>query len=253
MIQPYSFIVGLGSSLGIAWMIWRSLNNRAAGISLHALEKLILQRTSGAILMLSGALLGSRLNYIFVHTDYYRSNLRLWITFSDGGLSWPGAVMGGALGLSLFAWGAHTSFFRLADSLIPVIVATTISAWLGCWFSNIYYGPPVSPTWWAVSIQEATGEVQAHFPLQPLAVILFTGMVQVIESNRRRFRKPGQFSSLVLFSLALELTIFSFFRKDPLMTLWGLKADTWAAIALMLATAGMFVVSSNKTFRQHSA
>jgi prolipoprotein diacylglyceryltransferase len=249
-MHPYSFIVGFGASLGIAWMVWRSVTFRAAGLNLLASETLILHRAATSVIMLGGALFGSRISYILVNGEYYRSNPLLWINFFDGGLTWPGAVIGGVLGLFAAAWFTKRSFFRLADALVPVVVATAVSVWLACWFSDIYYGPRVSPAWWALQIREITGDIQYHFPLQPIAIFIFILIYNGIESNRKHFRFSGQLASFVYFGLALELAILSFFRSDPLPWLWGMRVDTWAAITFAVLSIVLFVVSSELIFHR---
>jgi prolipoprotein diacylglyceryltransferase len=243
-MSSFSIIVGFGASLGIAWMVWQTVVYRSAGRSVLTSQVLVVNRAGAAVAMLTGSLIGSRVSYLLVNAQYYQLHPELWLHFSEGGLTWPGAVAGALTGFLAASFFTRIPFFLLADSLIPVVLATTISIWIGCLFTGVYYGPQVAPGWWALQIKDLTGEIQNHFPLQPLAALIFILYYNFLDIRKKFFNKPGQLSGLTLLGLAVELVAFSFLRGDPLPQIGGLRMDTWSALIFSGLMVIWIVVSS---------
>ncbi len=85
--------------------------------------------------------------YSGITTEYYLRNplqiLKMW----DGGLGMPGALIGGAIGIYIFARRRGISFAMLLDAAAPgVALAQAIGRW-GNFINQELYGQPTDVPW----------------------------------------------------------------------------------------------------------
>ena len=223
-VNAYSILLGLGASLAILWVVqnvprWQAERWGNAGLW-----------------TLLGALLGARLGYVLIQWPYFKPHLFEAFAFWLGGLSWPGAVLGGLLAVGLVAWRWKTGFWRVADGLAPMIPPLVIAAWLGCWLSGVAYGPAAPQgAFWAVPSRDEFGQIAPRFPLQIMAAIFMLVYAFVIELRKARFKHPGEKTVWMLLGLALDLLVFTLLRADPGLFIGPLRLESWAAGLLFLA------------------
>ena len=87
-MTPFSLMVGLGASLGLL----RVLRVSPAATRLRWL--------TGGLITLAGALIGARAGFVIAYHQYYFAHTQEILRIDQGGLSWPGAIIGAIL----FAW-----------------------------------------------------------------------------------------------------------------------------------------------------
>jgi phosphatidylglycerol:prolipoprotein diacylglycerol transferase len=99
-------------------------------------------------------LIGARLYHVFtpskgsgITTSYYFQNPLEILFVWKGGLGWPGAILGGILGLYIFSRRSKLSVLFLLDVTAPVVaIAHAIGRW-GNYVNQELYGPPTSVPW----------------------------------------------------------------------------------------------------------
>ena len=111
--------------------------------------------------LLIGGIIGARLWHIFtpsaslvaqgIDTHYYLTHPLDAINIRNGGLGIPGAVMGGALALWIYARVKKTSFAMWTDIIAPgLALAQAIGRWGNFLNQELYGGPTNLP--WAIYI-----------------------------------------------------------------------------------------------------
>lgn len=101
--------------------------------------------------------IGARLYHVFtpsqslldagIDTRYYLTHPLDILTTWNGGLGMPGALIGGALGLYLFARRRKLAFAHLLDAAAPAVaIGQMIGRW-GNYVNQELYGPPTDLPW----------------------------------------------------------------------------------------------------------
>lgn len=219
MTHVFSLLIGAGAALGL-WQVARA-----------APPKETLRWVDAGLYALLGALAGARLGFVFLHFAYFRSHpleaLLPWL----GGLSWPGAVLGGLLATALVAAARRLPFALVADHLAPLLAPLAITAWLGCWRAGCAYGPllPESSRFAVLALAE-DGALTPRLPLQLLAAFSLLATFAAVELKLEPFERRGQRAGLYCLLLSANLLGFSFLRADPAPRWAGLRPDAWAAL-----------------------
>ena len=182
-----------------------------------------------ALYTLGGALLGSRLSFVLIHQAYYSAHRLETLAFWRGGLSWPGAMVGGVLMLILIAWRKRVPFFWLADGMAQLLAPLSITAWLGCWAAGIANGP----LGLGIPTLDETGLYQLHFPLQLAAAVFLMVFFIWLDQVGKTFSNRGLYCGLANLGLAVPFLLVSFFRVDSAPNWGGLRPDSWAAMVFM--------------------
>jgi phosphatidylglycerol:prolipoprotein diacylglycerol transferase len=234
-LAVFSVLLALGTTLGLTWVTLESPKAERE-MSLNA-----------GVITLLGAIMGARAAYVAVHWAYYQEHLietlQLWL----GGFSWPGALIGGGLGILIASRLFVIPFGNLADRLLPLLATLSVASWLGCWFTGCAYGPEVM---WGLPTKDEWGIWQPRLPLQlinaVLTVLLFWGIEQVW--RRKNSMPPGLAANLGFAGLSLILLATSFLREDPYPLYNGLRLETWAAMFFfgLSIIFGVVIVSMNK-------
>src|ERR671919_2688822 len=149
---------------------------------------------------LVGGLLGSRIDYMLQNWDEVSDNL-LGNIFSGSGLVWFGGVVGGALGVILWArWRGWLGLQMLDTCAAPLAIGYAVGR-IGCQLSGDGdYGEP-SDLPWAMSYPDGTVPTDQDVHPTPVYETLSMGLVAwLLWQWRDRFR-PG-----ILFAMYLVLS-----------------------------------------------
>lgn len=235
----FSILIGVGVGAGLLWVMWQSAPRQCE------------HRLNAALWALGGALLGGRAAHVALLWPYYQAHLgeipQVWL----GGLDGAGALLGGMLGLLPAALVLRRPLGRLADALLPLLIAVSATAWLACWLDGSAYGAPAS-AWWGVPARDEWGEVQRRLPLQLLGASGTLLLSWLVERLRAHLPHPGQAAALGLLGVSLILFGLSFLCADP-SPLWGsLRPEAWLALSAALAALLGLLLASLWPYRKSS-
>lgn len=146
-IYFYGIILMLGA-LAAAWLATREAKRRGWN------PDVVWDMLPWALV---GGIIGARLWHVFtppasmveqgITTMYYLTHPLQILNVRNGGLGIPGAVMGGALAVFIFARKNKQSFAQWADIVVPgLALAQAIGRW-GNFFNQEVYGAPSNLPW----------------------------------------------------------------------------------------------------------
>lgn len=221
----FSVILSLGAILGLSLTVWRADSRK------------IFYMDVGIGLML-GAALGARAGFVLRNWGYFQTSAaeipQIWL----GGLTWPGAGIGTFLALLAISLATKHHLGELADALLPLIGALTVSLWLAAWADGNIYGPPTT-AWWGMPTANQFGEIARRWPLPALGAILSGLLVLAAEWARAKVwsKFPGRSAALGALGVSLTNLIISLFRVDPAPYFRGLRWGSWFAIFFVIASS----------------
>src|SRR5437764_11722194 len=139
---------------------------------------------------LRGGLVGARLDYLLQNWSKVHHHL-LSNLFSGSGLVWYGGVIGGILGVCLWAWRRGFLGLTLLDvAAVPLSVGYAIGR-IGCQVSGDGdYGKP-SHLPWAMSYPHGTVPTTTRVQPTPVYETLAMGAVALVLWNLRDRFRPG--------------------------------------------------------------
>lgn len=238
----FALIIGIGVTLGLVWAVLRDESEMASTV------------LNAGIFSLFGAYLGSRFAFIAVNSAYFRSYPEeLWL-LPVGGFAWPGALLGGIIGLLVFALLVGKPLGKLADALLPLLATISVSGWVACWITGCAYGAPVE-SWWGLLARDEWGILSRRWPVQPMGAILSLGIIWLIDQLPLSKFPPGLGFLLGILGICLVNFFMSLVRIDPAPFLSGLRLDAWIALVFgsIALTSLIAVMISNRNKKKTHA
>lgn len=193
-------------------------------------------RMVDAIWIMLGALPGARLAFVIAHANYFHLHPDKILAFWEGGLAWPGALMGTIITLILISFYRSMNLSILADKMAVLILPVSTSLWLGGWASGVAYGALLPEgTWYGINTIDAFGRMELRFPLQ---AIMAAGMVlgSALAEHITRGKSAGVYSLGQFTVLTLLLLITSILRADPQPMWVDWPVETWIAAILLITS-----------------
>jgi prolipoprotein diacylglyceryltransferase len=247
----FPILAGFGAALGLAWSWWELRNSNPGHLSIrtldHHLEALLISGMAGLV----GALLGSRMGYVFLHWSFYSIHTNEIFSIWKGGLEWGGAILGAAIAFLLVTGLYNEDPGRLANYLAPLWVILLTFLWLAAGWLSVYYGPIHVSTWWTVYVADQSGESLSRIPINLIGAVFTAGSGFWLDHTSGKSSRKNKF--LLLFcAQMLLLLVFSFLRDDPVVPLGGIPSDrlfAWIYLGLgvlLLAVSAWFSVRMNR-------
>ena len=134
-IPIYSYGVMLGSSLLLAWYFIMYMGKRIEGMNRELLASCFTWTAVGAIV-------GSRLLYIFTNIDDYES-FGSWFDLRSGGLVAYGGFLGGLVTAWAFWRIKKVPLLPFADLATPTLASGLMLTRIGCYLYGCDYGRPL--------------------------------------------------------------------------------------------------------------
>jgi len=138
-IRSYGFMLALSFLLGI-WLASRRA--KRAGVDPQKILDL-------SVIIILGAVVGSRLLYVVFHLDQYSNPLEMFALWQGGATFYGGFILA-ALASYWWVQKNKLSFLQIADIMAPSIALGLVFTRIGCFLSGCCYGKPTTLPWGVV-------------------------------------------------------------------------------------------------------
>jgi phosphatidylglycerol---prolipoprotein diacylglyceryl transferase len=192
-IRWYSLIVMLAVGAGL-WFTIREAKRK--GFSKEAIYDL-------ATWVFIGGLIGARLFHVIDHWDIFSRDPRRIIAIWEGGLAVWGAVAGGMLPLTFFAWLRRLNFSRLLDLFAPGLVLGQAIGRIACVITGDSVGRPTEgPFGLAYTSSNAmVPQLGVYYTPTPIFEFLLNASIFALLLKLRKTQLPDGALFLIYLSL----------------------------------------------------
>ncbi len=182
---------------------------------------------------LIGGMVGSRVDYIVSNYDDVSDDL-LGNLFSGSGLVWYGGLIGGAIGVLLWAYFRGYLGVALLDLVAPALALGYAVGRVGCQLSGDGdYGEPWDGPW-AMSYPDGTVPTTDDVHPTPVYETIAMGLVALGLWRLRDRLTGGRLFALYLVLAGLERFLVEFIRRNEDVAL-GLTQAQLISVAMVLA------------------
>jgi phosphatidylglycerol:prolipoprotein diacylglycerol transferase len=196
------------------------------------------------IAALVGGIVGARLNYAIENYDAVSDDL-VGNLFSGAGLVWFGGLIGGAIGVTLWAWRRDMLNVNLLDlCAVPLSVGYAIGR-IGCQLSGdgdygkAWDGP------WAMAYPNGTEPIDTPVHPTPIYETLAMGLAAYVLWRLRDRFQPGILFAIYLILAGVERLLVEFVRRND-AELLGLTEPQLISIAMIVAGAVWIAVKASR-------
>jgi phosphatidylglycerol---prolipoprotein diacylglyceryl transferase len=203
------------------------------GVRLKELGKPVDWAYEMAFSALAGGLIGARLDWIIENWDEASDDL-LGNIFSGSGLVWFGGLIGGALGVFIWAWWRGYLGTALLDLAAPALAIGYAVGRIGCQLSGDgdygreWDGP------WAMSYPDGTVPTTEEVHPTPVYETLAMGGVAYVLWRLRNRLTGGLLFALYLLLAGLERFLVEFIRRNDDVAL-GLTQAQLISVVMIVA------------------
>lgn len=231
-IYSYGFMLALSFLIGIVIAARRA---RRRGINTDIVYDL-------SIILILGAVFGSRGLYILTHRDHYSSILDI-VAIWQGGATFYGGLILAVAGAIVYLRIKKISFFRLADIGAPSIAAGVFVTRWGCFLSGCCFGNATScPTGVVFPPGSPAGHYHAGVPIHPTQIYsslygLVIFVLLILLDRKERFDGFLFAWLCILYGIARFIVDFFRFYEDSAIVVAGLTDNQVISIVLILLGA----------------
>lgn len=233
-------VVGFGAALAAAL--------RYTGV--YSLSKQDLLFSS--VYMIIGIIIGSKLMYFITYIPKLIENFDIFlkhpwetimIVFS--GYVFYGGLIGGAIGVIIYARQYKLNIWKFADVIAPVIPLFHGFGRIGCFFGGCCYGIEYHGVF-AVKFpyNELVPELSAveRFPVQLMEAGMNFVLFIVLYTYGRKKRKLGRLLGIYLVSYTFIRIITEYFRGDVVRGVYGGGISTSQIVSFILLPVGIWLI-----------
>jgi phosphatidylglycerol:prolipoprotein diacylglycerol transferase len=184
-----------------------------------------------------GGLVGSRVDYLAQHWDDVSGDL-LGNLFSGSGLVWFGGLVGGALGVILWARWRGFLEWRMFDACAPALAMGYAVGRIGCQLSGDGdYGKPTDMFWGMAYPDGTVPTTDEVHPTPVFETVAMAAVALVLWRLRDRYR-PGLLFGLYLLLAGAERLLIEFIRRNDAVVA-GLTQPQLIGVAMIIGGAVM--------------
>jgi phosphatidylglycerol:prolipoprotein diacylglycerol transferase len=188
---------------------------------------------------LVGGLVGARVNYLIQNYSKVSNDL-LGNLFSGSGLVWIGGLVGGALGVFIWAWRRGFLGLALLDlCAVPLAIGYAIGR-IGCQLSGDGDYGIKSDLPWAMAYPKGTVPTTVKVHPTPVYETLSMGLAALVMWQLRDRFRPGVLFALYLVIGGVERLLVEFIRRNHEAAL-GLTLPQLISVGMVLAGAAWIV------------
>ncbi len=237
-ISSYAALVSLGILLGLVATYlqsrWRRFDVRTA--------------MDAGLWALVAGVIGGRIAYVAIYWPYFSAHPREIFSPSQGGLAFQGAFLAGLLGLLGYSLWTQTSFWDLADIVVPGLALGQAIGWTGCLLAGCGYGL-VTRGMLAYDLKDIYGIMAFRYPTQVMISILnlaiFIVLLGLARGLGHRRLPPGVVAAVYLVLNSAGLFFLEFLRADETVyfgTLrWSQLVEAAEFVAALLALSYLWI------------
>ena len=228
-IYTWGFFVGLGFFLGFRLILYQAKKKELDSSKMFNLF----------IFIFLGALIGSRLGYVFQFPKYYFSNPLEIFQIWAGGLMLYGGIFGALFLGWLYLKKTKLDFWLIADLIAPAAALGIFIGRIGCFLVNEHQGAVTNLPW---GILWPDGIIR-HPVAEYLAI---NGLIMffVLWLLKNKFKTPGRLFIIFLLWYGLSRFFLDFTRAndtslaDP--RYFGLFTSQWVSLGIILLWITLF-------------
>lgn len=203
-----------------------------------------------------GGILGAKLLSILTSISYIIEYKISFLGIIQNGFVFYGGLLGGALGLFLFAKLFRASVLKYFDLFAAGTALGHAIGRIGCLFSGCCYGLPTSGGFYVIYRHAIDPNVPLGVPLLPMQLIecfCLVAIYVICEVVFYRGKRAGVSAVVYALSYATVRFILEFFRGDSVRgVLWGLSTSQYISIAVVvfcLSAMGYILYRSKKKLK----
>lgn len=198
-------------------------------------------------LIISG-IIGARLYYCLLNYDFYLRFPTEIIAIRHGGISIHGAVIGGLIGLLIFAKRRNLSFLKLADiSSVGLVFAQAIGRW-GNFFNSEAFGYPTELPWKLyIAPQYRPVPYQGYEYFHPaflyesiLDLVIFGALLCLMKSKLTG--KEGNLALTYLILYSIVRIIVEKCRIDSVLYIKGIPVAIIVSVIIILVAGSLLII-----------
>jgi phosphatidylglycerol---prolipoprotein diacylglyceryl transferase len=226
-------------TFGIAFALAFLASGSLFARRLYELGKPVDWAYEGIFAALIGGLVGSRLDYIIQNWHQVSGDV-FGNVFSGSGLVFFGGLIGGAVGVIIWArWRGFLGWTLFDSAAAPIAIGYAVGR-IGCQVSGDGdYGQP-SDLPWAMAYPHGTVPTTQEVHPTPVYETFTMGLVTLLLWNLRDRLAPGMVFGLYLFLGGLERFLVEFIRRNDVVFA-GLTIPQLFSVAMMAGGAALLV------------
>jgi phosphatidylglycerol---prolipoprotein diacylglyceryl transferase len=183
-----------------------------------------------------GGIVGARIGYVLVHLqDFIAVPARVLMIWVDAGLTFHGALIGGAVVAWLYGRNRGWRLAVIADIAAPSLALGYAIAMIGALLYGLNYGRPAHVPWAVMLFGEPRHPTQLY-----LAVLAFVNFGVLLAASAASERRPGRLFWLFLLLMAVERIVVEPFMDSPRVVA-GLTLAQAANIVVAVLAAVMWL------------
>ena len=184
-----------------------------------------------------GGLVGSRLDYLIQNYDKVSDDL-LGSLFSGSGLVWFGGVVGGALGVILWARWRGFLEWRMLDTMAPGLALGYAIGRVGCQLSGDGDYGKATDLPWGMAYPEGTVSTTEEVHPTPVFETVAMGLVALVLWNMRDKFRPGVLFAIYLVLAGVERLLIELIRRNDAVIV-GLTPAQLISVAMIAGGAAL--------------
>jgi len=185
-----------------------------------------------------GGLVGSRIDYLIQNYDKVSDDL-LGSLFSGSGLVWFGGVVGGAVGVVLWARWRGFLEARMFDTMAPGLALGYAIGRVGCQLSGDGDYGEATDLPWGMAYPEGTVSTTEEVHPTPVFETVAMGLVALVLWNMRDNFRPGVLFAIYLVLAGIERLLIELIRRNDAVFA-GLTPAQLISVAMIAGGAALF-------------
>ena len=239
-IYYYGVIMALAIAIGVLVSDW-------AGTKFFALKKETIIDLAPYLIIFG--IIGARLYYCILSYDFYLRFPTEIIAIRHGGISIHGAILGGLIGLWIFAKRHKINPVKLCDvSAIGLSLAQAIGRW-GNFFNSEAFGAPtnlpwklyIAPQYRPIPYQEYQYFHPAFLYESILDVVIFIILLALVKTGK--LKKDGNLALIYLILYSIVRIIVEMFRLDSVKYIFGMPVAIFVSIGIIIISVALLIIN----------